>query len=194
MTPASCARISREINKSPKKDAPAMDINTLYKISYGVYIVSSMKGEKRNGLISTTVFQTTAEPPTITASINKRSLTHEYILHSKVFGVSVLSRETPMKFIGTFGFKSGRDIDKFEGVECVTGATGAPIVLDNAVAYLDAKVVNSLDLGTHTLFVGELVGAETLNDNALMTYAYYHDVKHGRSPEAAPTFIGKKGG
>ena len=177
-----------------KKDSRAMDINTLYKISYGLYIVSSKKGERRNGLISTTVFQTTAEPPTVTASINKLSLTHEYIAHSGVFGVSVLSKATPMKFIGTFGFKSGRDIDKFDGVECTTGSTGAPIVLENAVAYLDAKVINSLDLGTHTLFVGEVVGAETLNDSELMTYAYYHDVKHGMSPEAAPTFIRKIGG
>lgn len=170
-----------------------MDIDTLYKISYGVYIVSSIKDGKMNGLVSTTVFQTTAEPPTLTASINKGSLTHEYLSHSGVFGVSVLSRDTPMKFIGTFGFKSGRDIDKFEGVEYTTGATGAPIVLDNAVAYLEARVVNSLDLGTHTLFVGELAGAETLNDKPLMTYAYYHDIKHGRSPETAPTFIGRKG-
>ena len=171
-----------------------MDINTLYKISYGVYIVSSMKDGKPNGLISTTIFQTTAEPPTITASINKQSLTHEYILQSGVFCVSVLSKDTPMKFIGTFGFKSGREIDKFKGVEYTTGETGAPIVLENAVAYLEAKVVNSLDLGTHTLFVGEVVGAETLNDNELMTYAYYHDIKHGMSPAAAPTYIGKKGG
>jgi len=171
-----------------------MDMNTLYKISYGVYIVSSVKDGHPNGLISTTVFQTTAEPPTITASINKGALTHEYISHSRVFGVSVLSRETPMKFIGTFGFKSGRDIDKFEGVEHITAQTGAPIVVDNAIAYLEARVVNSLDLGTHTLFVGELAGAETLTDGEPMTYAYYHDIKHGRSPEAAPTFIRRTGG
>lgn len=171
-----------------------MDLKALYKISYGMYIVSSKKGGRLNGLIGTTVFQTTAEPPTVTVSINKQSLTHEYIEHSKVFGVSVLSRETPMKFIGTFGFKSGREIDKFENVGYTTGETGAPIVTDNAVAYIEARVVNSVDLGTHTLFIGEVAGAKTLNGNDLMTYSYYHDVKHGRSPKAAPTYIGKKGG
>ncbi len=171
-----------------------MDLKTLYKISYGMYIVSSKKGERLNGLVSTTVFQTTSEPPTITASINRSALTHEFIEQSGVFGVSILSRETPMKFIGTFGFKSGRDIDKFEGVDYITGESGAPIVLDHAVAYIDARVVSSCNLGTHTLFVGEVVGAKTLNDKDLMTYAYYHDIKHGRSPKAAPTYIGREGG
>lgn len=177
-----------------KKDARAMDMSTLCKISYGVYIVSSMKGGRPNGLVSTTVFQTTSEPPTIAAAINKGSLTHECITESGVFGVSILSRDTPMKFIGTFGFRSGRDIDKFDRVEHTTGITGVPIVLDNAVGYLEARVISSLDLSTHTLFVGGLAGAETLNNSEPMTYAYYHDVKHGRSPEAAPTFIRRKGG
>ncbi|MEW6686025.1 MAG: flavin reductase family protein [Candidatus Edwardsbacteria bacterium] len=93
-----------------------MNPKTLYKISYGFYVVSSKTGEKLNGQIANTVFQITAEPPTIAVSINKQNLTHQYIQESKVFTVSILLKETPMKFIGNFGFKSGRELDKFKGV------------------------------------------------------------------------------
>ncbi|MGD9141914.1 MAG: flavin reductase family protein, partial [bacterium] len=91
-----------------------MDITAFHMVSYGIYVVSSMKDGRPNGQIANTVFQITPDPPTVAVSINKLNLTWEYIKESGVFTVSVLSTETPMSFIGTFGFKSGRDIDKFE--------------------------------------------------------------------------------
>jgi flavin reductase (DIM6/NTAB) family NADH-FMN oxidoreductase RutF/rubredoxin len=166
-----------------------MDIKTLYQLSYGMYVVASVKGGKLNGQISNTVFQITSEPPTVAVSINKQNLTHEFIRESRVFAASILSQDTPLSFIGNFGFKSGREVDKFKGVNYKTGKTGAPIVLDNALGYLELKVINELDAGTHTIFVGELVEAETLKSGEPMTYAYYHKVKRGTAPKTAPTYI-----
>ena len=169
-----------------------MNEKTLHKISYGLYIVSSKKGDKFNGQIANTVFQTTAEPPMVAVCINKKNLTHEYILESRVFTVSILSEETPMKFIGQFGFKSGRDLDKFKDIDYKINKTGVPIILDNSIAYFEAEVVDAIDVGGYTVFIGKAISAEILNNKEPLTYAYYHEVKHGKSPETAPTYIEEK--
>jgi len=166
-----------------------VDIKTLYQVSYGMYVVASVKGDKFNGQISNTVFQITSEPPTVAVSINKQNLTHEFIRDSRVFAASILSQDTPLSFIGNFGFKSGRDIDKLAQVNYKVGKTGAPIVLDHTLGYLELKVINEVDVGTHTIFTGELVEAETLRSGEPMTYAYYHIVKGGTAPKTAPTYI-----
>jgi len=167
-----------------------MNPKALHKISYGMYVVSSTKAGQVNGQIANTVIQTTSEPAMVAVCLNKLNLTHDFVQTSRVFSVSVLSTETPMEFIGRFGFKSGRDTPKFDGVNIKNGQTGSPIVLDNAVAFLEAEVVDSMDAGTHTLFVGKVVDADVLDATAEpMTYAYYHMVKGGKSPKTAPTYI-----
>ena len=170
-----------------------MEPKTFHQLGYGMYVVSSKKDKRFNGQIANTVFQITSKPPTIAVSINKKNLTHNFILESKLFTVSILSTETPMKFIGRFGFKSGREIDKFEGVDYQVGVTGTPIVLENSIGYLEAAVINTLDVGTHVVFVGKVVDAQILKDGEPMTYAYYHKVKGGKVPKAAPTYIDQKG-
>jgi len=153
-------------------------------------IVSSIKDGKFNGCIVNTVFQIVPEPPMVVVSINRQCLTREFIGDSRIFTVSVLSQDTPMPFIGKFGFRSGRDIGKFEQVDYRIGETGAPIVLDNTVAFLEAEVIESIDVETHTLFIAKIVACQTLDhDKKPMTYAYYRDVKHGRTPETAATYI-----
>lgn len=166
-----------------------MDPNALYKVCYGLYVISSCKGDKLNGQIANTVFQVAAEPPLIAMSISKQNLTHQFIQQSRIFSVSVLSQQTPMKFIGRFGFKSGRNMDKFAGINYKTGRTGAPILLDNTIAYLEAKVRTEVDVETHTVFVGQVVEAEILTEDEPMTYDYYRSVKHGKAPKTAPTYI-----
>jgi len=161
----------------------------LHRISYGLYVVTSRRSDEFNGQIANTVFQVTSEPATIAVSIDKQNLTHEFIRESRVFTVSVLSKNTPLKFIGHFGFKSGRDIDKLVGINYNVGRTGAPVVLDHTVACLEAEVIKEVDAGTHTIFIGEVVDAEVLTDEEPMTYAYYHLVKRGITPKAAPTYI-----
>jgi flavin reductase (DIM6/NTAB) family NADH-FMN oxidoreductase RutF/rubredoxin len=169
-----------------------MNLKALYKLGYGLYIICSKKGDRLNGQIANTVFQITSEPPTIAVSINKNNLTHEFIEESKTFVVSVLSQDTPLSFIGHFGFKSGRDVDKFEGINYKIGETHTPVVTDNALAYLEAKVVQKVDVGTHTIFIGELVGADVLREGEPMTYAYYHQVKRGTTPKTAPSYVEEK--
>lgn len=168
-----------------------MNPKTLHKISYGLYVICSKKGKKINGQIANALFQVTAEPQTIAVSINKKNLTHDFIENSKAFTVSVLSENTPLQFIGTFGFKSGRNIDKFNDVKYKLGKTHIPIVLDNSLAYVEAKVIDKIDVGTHTIFIGRVEGGEILTEDKPMTYEYYHKVKGGFSPKNAPTYVGE---
>lgn len=160
----------------------------LRDLSYGLYIVSSFLDEKMNGQIANTVFQISGEPCTIAISINKSNLTHEYIEKSKVFSVSVVEEEADLKFIGLFGFRTGRDIDKFASVGYKRGVTNCPIVTDNTLSFMEAKVINSIDVVTHTVFIGEVIAADILKQGIPLTYANYHLLKKGKSPKTAPTF------
>ena len=170
-----------------------LDLESLFKLSYGMCIISSKRGDRFNGCIVNTAFQVTPEPPMIAVSINKGCLTGEYITASRVFVISVLSEQTPKRFIGMFGFRSGRDIDKFEHVRYRRGQNGAPIVLDNSVAFIEAEVTESIDIETHTLFIARISACQTLDDEQPpMTYSYYRDIKHGRTPRTAATYIEKK--
>lgn len=166
-----------------------MDPNALHNISYGVYIVSSHQGGHFNGQIANTVFQVTSVPATIAVSINKANLTHEYIKSSGVFTVSILDEDTPLPFIGRFGFRSGRAEEKFKGVKYEELPSGCPVVTENAVCYLEAAVTKSFDCGTHTIFLGKVGASKILRQGTPMTYSYYHQVKKGTTPSSAPTFI-----
>ena len=165
-----------------------MDRKALHKISYGLYIVCSKNNEKINGQIANAIFQVTAEPPTIAISINKQNYTHKCITNSKYFSISILSEKTPMKFIQTFGFKCGRDIDKFEGINYKLGKTKIPIIMDYCIASIETKLKDKIDVGTHTIFIGEAIDAEIYSDEKPMTYEYYHKIKGGFSPKTAPTY------
>jgi flavin reductase (DIM6/NTAB) family NADH-FMN oxidoreductase RutF/rubredoxin len=167
-----------------------MDPKTLHKVSYGLYVICSKDGENINGQIANALFQVTSEPPTIAVSINKQNLTHEFIDKSKCFTVSILSEEAPLTFIGNFGFKSGRDIDKFKDINFKLGKSKVPLVLDYALACLETKVIDKIDVGTHTIFIGNVVDGEILSEDKAMTYEFYHKVKGGFSPKTAPTYSG----
>jgi len=169
-----------------------MDLKALYQIGYGLYVICSKNDSKFNGQIANTVFQVCSEPPIIAVAINRNNLTHEFISKSKVFTVSIIVQDAPLNFIGNFGFKSGRDVDKFKGINYKLGEVGVPVVLDNTLAYLEAKIINHIDVGTHTIFVGELVGADVIKEGEPMTYAYYHKVKRGTTPKTAPSYVDVK--
>src|SRR5208337_5449797 len=113
-----------------------MNRTALQQCSYGVYITSAQEGGKLNGQVANTVCQVTSDPATVSVCINKQNLTHEIITRGRAFSVSILDEETPMQFISLFGFKSGRDIEKFEGINYKLGQTRAPIVLDHTASYL----------------------------------------------------------
>ena len=166
-----------------------MNTKALRSLSYGIYVVASQKQGKLNAQIANTVVQVTSEPPTISVCINKQNLTHEFITESKVFTASILSQDTPLFFIGHFGFKSGREIDKLKDINYKLGETKAPIILDHTLAYLEARVIDQVDVGSHTIFIGEVVGADVISEGEPMSYAYYHQVKRGTTPKTAPSYI-----
>ena len=170
-------------------DSGKIDLEALFQLNYGMYIVSSTKAYAVNGCIANTVFQLTPEPPVIAVSISKENLTHEYISSSGFFAVSVIAEDAPIKFIGMFGFRSGKDFDKFKDTASKRGVTGCPIVLENTTGYVEAKVINTIDAGSHTLFIGNVIACEQFNNGKIaMTYNYYRDVKGGRTPRTAATY------
>jgi flavin reductase (DIM6/NTAB) family NADH-FMN oxidoreductase RutF/rubredoxin len=169
-----------------------IDFEALFKISYGLYIVSSGNKEKSGGFISNTVFQVTAEPPKFAACCNKNNFTAELIQKTGAFSVSILHKETSPDIFGRFGYKSGRDIDKMAGLNIKYGQTGVPIVLNDCIAFLECIVVDSIDVGTHILFIGELKQSEIVDKTKdPITYLYYRQVKKGVAPKNAPTYVDK---
>lgn len=169
-----------------------INFEALFKVSYGLYIVCSGDKNKGNGFISNTVFQVTAEPALFAASCNKNNYTAAFIKKHNAFSVSVLETNTPSEIFGTFGYKSGIDVDKLSGLNIRYGDTGVPIVLDSSIAYLELTVKDTIDVGTHLIFIGELIHAEIIDDSKdPMTYLYYRQVKKGLAPKNAPTYIDK---
>ena len=165
-----------------------IDMKALFSLTYGMYIVSTDLEGRLNGQIANTVMQITSEPVCVATCLNKANLTTDMVAKSGRFSVAILEQDVPMTFIGQFGFKSGRDIDKFAGVNYDAGETGAPLIKDWTVAAFEAKIHDMMEMPTHMIFVGEVVAAKYFKDAPLLTYADYHTIKKGKSPKTAPTF------
>lgn len=156
-------------------------------LSYGVYIISTLDGERPTGCVANSVMQITSSPATIAVSMNHDNYTNSCIEMSGKFAVSILTEESDAGLIGTFGFQSGKDTDKFVDVEFAE-KEGLPIVTDSC-GYIVCKVINKMETSTHTVFLGEVVAADVLKNENPMTYSYYHKVVKGKSPKNAPTYI-----
>lgn len=165
-----------------------LDMKAMFSLTYGMYIVSTEFDGKLNGQVANTCMQITSEPLCVAICINKANLTTELVSSRGAFSVSVLEREVPMTFIGQFGFKSGRDIDKFSGVKYRMSENGLPLIEDWCAAAFDARVVNTVEMPSHVLFTGEVREAHFFRDVPLLTYSDYHSIKKGKSPKTAPTF------
>lgn len=152
---------------------------TLFKIQYGLYVVTAKKDEKINGQIANTIFQITSSPLVIAAGINKDNLTHEYIQAAGAFTVSVLGQDS-LELVRRFGFKSGRQVDKFEGLEYSLSSLLNNPVPQGSIAYFDCKVMREkcVDLGSHTLFIAEVRGGEVFEDkDEPITYEGYRKMR-----------------
>jgi flavorubredoxin/flavin reductase (DIM6/NTAB) family NADH-FMN oxidoreductase RutF len=167
--------------------------NAMFKLSYGLFVLTAQsKDGKDNGCIINTVMQVTDSPKRITIAVNKANYTHDLILKSGIFNVSVLTEDAPFKVFQQFGFQSGRDADKFAGCE------GDPVRSENGLryipkytnAFLSGKVIKAEDMGTHTLFTAEVTEAKVLSDGKSVTYAYYFE---NIKPKPQPTAEKKKG-
>ena len=161
-------------------------------LSYGLYIVTSRNENRLNGQIVNTVIQVTSEPPRVAVIINKKNLTHEYVSKSQLFGVSVLEEAAPLTFFGPFGFRSGRDYDKLSKVQFKQGTTGCPLVTQHTLSILEAKVIEQIDVGSHTVFIGEVVSSEVLKKGNPLTYRYYRVNLKGKPSQYSPTFVPTK--
>jgi ferric-chelate reductase [NAD(P)H] len=168
--------------------SPQVDRKAFRDLSYGLYIVTSHDGSRLNGQIINTAIQVTSDPPRVAVIINKNNLTHEFITKSRAFAISVLDDSATLKFIGIFGFRSGRDIDKLAQATHKLGLTGCPLVTEHALSVLEAQVISDIDLGTHTIFIGDTVNSEVIKAGRPLTYQFYHENLKGKSPPAAPTF------
>ena len=163
-----------------------MNTFALTKLSYGMYILTTLDGDKPVGCTINTSTQITSTPTTIMISVNKSNYTNECIKKYGKFALSILSEKSDPTLIGGFGFRSSRDNNKFENVDYEM-KEGLPVI-KAANAYLICKVVDSLEVHTHTIFIGELLDSEILdNDANSMTYAYYHNVIKGKTPPKAST-------
>ncbi len=159
-----------------KNSLPAkkLETNAMFKINYGLYILSAKDENKDNACIINAVNQITDNPRRIAISVNKQNLTHDMILKTREFSISVLTEDTPFEIFANFGYKSGKDVDKFEnvtGIERCSNGTAYLPEYSNAV--ICAKVIATQDYGTHTMFVGEVETADVLSDIPSLTYTYY---------------------
>ena len=167
-----------------------MDPNIFHALSYGLYIVSTRYGEKKNGYVANTVFQVTAEPAQVAISCNKKNLSSSLIAGSGYFSVSVLAQNASKEIIGRFGFKSGEKTNKFEETAFFETDHNIPVVTEDCVAWFLCKVIKTIDTGTHLLFIGEMLKGDIIDtDQPPLTYDYYRKARHGRSPKNAPTYL-----
>lgn len=164
-----------------------MNPNAFRKLSYGVYVISSWDEGRPTGCTVNSVMQITSEPATVAVSINHDNYTNGCISRSGRFAVSVLSETSDPSIIGTFGFQSGKTVNKFDSVEYEQKAN-LPVVKDSC-AWIVCEVIDRMETATHTVFLGKVVDADEQGAGEPMTYAYYHKVIRGKSPKNAPTYL-----
>ena len=151
-----------------------MNPDVMKKLTYGLFVLTARDGQKDNGCIINTAVQVASEPNTISISVNKANYTHDMILKTGKFNVSILSEEAKFDTFKHFGFQSGRDVDKFAEVEISRADNGIAIIHNEQTnGYLSGKVLQSIDLGSHTLFIATVEDGEVWSDTPSTTYAYY---------------------
>ena len=154
----------------------AISGNPMYKLTYGLFVLTARQGDKSNGCIINTAIQVASNPDKIAIAVNKANYTHDMVLAAGEFNISVISQTATFDLFKRFGFQSGKDVDKFEGFEgYATGANGIRYVTEGTNAYISVKVTQSVDLGSHTMFVGTITDMEVLDSAASATYAYYFE-------------------
>ena len=161
-------------------------MSALFQLSSGVYVVCSAAEGKASGCIANTAIQVTSTPPQIAITLNKKNLTSELIAKSGLFRVGMLAEAATLEFIGLFGFKSGRDLDKFAGCGAVSTWKGIPCPVTFVTGVLSCALKNTVDVGTHLIFIGEVEEDAILSEDPVMTYAFYHHTRKGSTPPNAP--------
>ncbi len=148
----------------------------IYKLSYGLFILTAQEDGKDNGCVINTAIQAALKPNTVSICVNKANYTHDMIKRTGVFTVSVISRDAAFDLFKHFGFQSGKDVDKFADFPArERGSNGLLYVTEGTNAYISVKVEKTEDLGSHTMFIGEVTDMEVLSDTPSVTYEYYFE-------------------
>jgi flavin reductase (DIM6/NTAB) family NADH-FMN oxidoreductase RutF/rubredoxin len=164
-----------------------MNKKAMYKLSYGLFVLTAKEGEKDNGCIINTAIQAASAPNQLSICVNKANYTHDMITKTGEFTVSVIDQSTQFALFQHFGFQTGKDVDKFAGFEaCERGTNGIFYITEGTNAYISVKVTKTEDLGSHTMFIGEITDMDVLSEQPSVTYDYYlNNIKP--KPEAVGT-------
>ncbi len=169
------AELCRDYIAMSSDRANKNDLSALFKIGYGLYVITCSDGKHDNGLIVNTVSQVTDSPGRIAVTINKQNYSHHIIKQSGVMNINCLSVDAPFSVFECFGFRSGRNVDKFEEVDKLRSDNGMPFLSRYINSFISLKVINYLDIETHGMFICEITEARVLSDKPSMSYAYYHE-------------------
>ncbi len=167
-----------------------MDMTAFFSMSYGLYVVSAEADGQRAGCVINTATQVTAEPPRIMVAVHKDNVTTDVIERAGAFTVTAIDKTADMPYIGNFGFRTSANFDKFEKYGCEISAVGSPYSPEHACALFACRVVKTVDVGTHLLFIGDVVDARRLSDEEPLTYGYYHSTLKGKTPPKASSYQG----
>ena len=166
-----------------------MDATALFKFQSGLYVVSARDGEDYGACVINTGLQVTSTPLQVMVAVNKQNHTEGVIAKAGHFALTVITEEADMPYIGRFGFRTSTDFDKFGGIEAAETILGDPYTPACSACVVACEVVQTLDVGTHTIFVGEVKDAETLSSANPMTYSYYHTTLKGKTPPKASSYV-----
>lgn len=151
-----------------------MDKKVMRNISYGLFILTAKDGDKLNGCVINTLQQVTTSPNRATIAVSKENYTHDMIIETGQFNVSILSEKAGFDTFKHFGFQSGREIDKFDDYPMELSENGIPYITKGANGFISCSVIQSIDLGSHTLFIADVTDGKVLSDDPSTTYEYYH--------------------
>lgn len=165
-----------------------MNNAVMFKLTYGLFVLTAKDGGKDNGCIINTAMQVTAEPNRIIIVVNKQNYTHDMIMKTKEFNVSMIDTDADFELFKHFGFQSGRDVDKMSGVSFSRSENGVAYLNEMVNGYISGRVISTTDLGSHTMFLADVVGGDVLSDAESVTYSYYH-----KNIKPAPQPVKKKG-
>ena len=166
-----------------------MDPTAFFCMPSGLYVVSAQAGEQRAGCVINTALQITATPARMSVAVNKENVTAGVIAAAGAFTVTTLDQTADMLYIGNFGFRTSANYDKFEKYQTATSCVGSPYCPEHACAVYACRLIDTVDVGTHYVFIGEVEDAGRLSAEEPLTYAYYHSTLKGKTPPKASSYV-----